>query len=842
MRVPLSWLAEYVDLPGHVTPDSVMAELVKVGLEEEGSFNFDVTGPLVVGEVLEFVEEPQQNGKTIRWCQVRVAAATEKAADGGDSIRGIVCGASNFEVGDKVVVCLPGATLPGGFEIAARKTYGHVSDGMLASARELGLSDEHAGILLFKDLGMDPKVGSDAVEQLHLADEAIDINVLPDRGYCLSIRGVAREYSHATGANFRDPVGNAEPVSNHGFELHIEDAKPIRDQVGCTRFVLRGVNKIDASRPTPAWMVSRLKLAGMRSISMVVDITNYVMLEVGQPLHAYDADKIKGGITVRRAKKGETLVTLDGQTRKLHPEDLVIADASGAIGLAGVMGGKHTEVTSETKNVLIEAATFEPVSIARTARRHKLFSEASKRFERGVDHSVAKFAAARAVQLLEVHTWGEASHVGADYRGYQPAAPIWLPESYAQELTGVAYTQAEITDTLSMIGCLVAHVNEGYEVVPPTWRIDLKHKTDLVEEIARITGYDRIPARLPIAPPGRGLTRTQQQRRRVANALAAAGLVEVLNYPFNSDEQAAQFAVTDFNGEHFVKLANPIQSDVANMRVSLIPGLIEAAARNRARGINDLAIYEIGSVFHTANDIKATGVLPSGIAKPTLNALAKLHATIPAQPKHLAAIFTGNRVLQQAGQYAVAANYQDAIQAARVVASALGFTLQVVQDSPKGFHPGRTAALYVENAQDRQLIGYAGELAPELALAAHLPRHVAVLEINLDIACDSATQVITATPIEVYPAATQDLSVVVNIDIPAASVQQGIARGAGDLLEQIILTDDYRGENISEGKKSLTFALRYRAKDRTLTQAEASQARDEAVALVNKLFGAEIRA
>ncbi|MFM6980137.1 MAG: phenylalanine--tRNA ligase subunit beta [Micrococcales bacterium] len=842
MRVPLSWLAEYTDLPGGATAESVMDALVRVGLEDEGSHKFDVTGPLVVGEVLEFVEEPQQNGKTIRWCQVRVAPGSEKAADGGESVRGIVCGASNFEAGDKVIVCLPGAVLPGNFEIAARKTYGHVSDGMLASARELGLSDDHAGILLFKNLGLDPKVGSSAIELLALDDQAIDINVLPDRGYCLSVRGVAREYSHATGAAFRDPAGNVEPAHVSGFELKIDDQAPIRDRAGVSRFVLRHVKNIDASKPTPAWMVSRLKLAGMRSISLVVDITNYVMLELGNPIHAYDADKLQGGITVRRAKKNETLVTLDGQTRKLHPEDLVIADASGAIGLAGVMGGASTEVSSSTKNVLIEAANFDPISIARTARRHKLHSEASKRFERGVDWAVAERSAARVVQLLEVHTWGESDGLGADYKAAEVHAPIWLPETFAFELTGVEYTAAQITETLTQIGCVVAHVSGGFEVVPPSWRIDLKHKTDLIEEIARINGYDQIPIRLPVAPPGRGLTRAQKQRRSAANALAAAGLTEVLNYPFNAEAQLAWFDVVDANVSHPVELANPLQGQNSFMRVSMLPGLIEAAARNLSRGLTDLALFELGSVFHAAADIKATADLPSGTSLPTDKELAKLQGTIPAQPKYLAALFTGDRIHQQAGIKSVGASYQDAIQAARVIANAIGVTLQLVQASPKGYHPGRTAALYAVSGATKVLLGYAGELDPALASEANLNRRTAILEIDFDRFGEAAPQVIAAGAIDVLPAATQDVSLVVDISTPAASVLHAIQRGAGELLEHIELTDDYRGQNLPEGKKSLTFALRFRASDRTLTQAEATEAKEAGVAIAHKLFGAEIRA
>ena len=849
MRVPLNWLAEYVDLPGDATPDSVMAELVKVGLEEEGAHGFDVTGPVVVGKVLEFTPEEQSNGKTIRWCQVQVAPAGEKAADGGADIRGIVCGASNFEVGDKVVVCLPGSVLPGPFAIAARKTYGHVSDGMMASGRELGLSEDHGGILRLHELGLDPKVGSDARELLHLDDSAAEINVTPDRGYCLSIRGVAREYAHATGAAFRDPAGNAEPQSTSGFELKVTDAAPIRGRNGCSRFVLRQVVNLDPTRPTPPWMVARLKLAGMRSISLIVDITNYVMLELGQPTHAYDFDKLSGGIQVRRAKAGETLKTLDGIVRKLDAEDLVIADDSGAIGLAGVMGGESTEVSDTTTTVLIEAANFDPVSIARSARRHKLPSEASKRFERGVDHSMAKHAVARVVQLLEVHGRGEAQWFGSDFRNYEAQPTIWLPEDFASQVVGTQYEAYEITQVLQAIGCVVAHVQGGFEVVPPTWRPDLKHKTDLVEEVARITGYDRIPTRLPVAPPGRGYTRAQQQRRKVANALAAAGATEVLNYPFVTDAQLGWVAVSGaFTGlaagakPPVVQLANPLQGQASNMRISLLPALIEAAARNHSRGLTSLSMFEIGSVFHPVKNVTRTGDLPLGNARPDVAVLEKLEATIPAQPKHLAALFLGDRNQQQVGSTTAPSGYEDAIQVARVAALAVGAKLEVRQAAPVGYHPGRTAELFVATATGDQIVGFAGELDPALAAENHLPRRVGALELNLDLLGQVAPETVQAAAVYTQPAATQDVSLLVPAEVPAASVAQALAAGSGELLEHIQLTDDYRGQGITAGQKSLTFALRFRATDRTLTQAEASASKEAGVALAFERFGATIRA
>jgi len=834
MRVPLSWLAEYVDLPGDATPDSVMAELVKVGFEEEDSHRFEVTGPVVVGQVLEFAAEPQSNGKTIRWCSVRVAPEGQKAADGGEDVRGIVCGASNFEVGDKVVVCLPGSVLPGDFAIAARSTYGHISDGMLASAKELSLSDDHAGIIRLHEMGLDPKVGTDAIELLHLADSAAEINVTPDRGYCFSIRGVAREYSHATGAEFRDPAGNAEPEVASGFEVNIDDESGIRGKVGCDRFVLRTVRGVDVSTPTPPWMITRLKLAGMRSISLVVDITNYVMLELGQPIHAYDLDQLSGGMVVRRAKAGETLKTLDGQIRKLDVEDLLITDDSGPIGLAGVMGGESTEVSDSTVNVIIEAAHFEPVSIARSARRHKLISEASKRFERGVDARIAEYAAARVVQLLEVHAGGTADGLGSNYSALGDAEPIWLPAEFAWEITGVEYTVDEVTGVLADIGCVVAHVDGGYEVIAPSWRPDLSHKTDLAEEIARIVGYERIGTRLPVAPPGRGLSKSQKLRRSILAAAVGSGATEVLTYPFVSQEANGLFSSHDVR----VVLANPMQEESNQLRLSILPGLIDAARRNLSRGLTDLAIFEEGSVFVPTANFGKPFELPGASERPSEAVLDSVLATLPSQPKSFAALLTGDRVKQQVGVVSQSYDYSDGIALAARVVAATGQELSVRQGSAKGFHPGRTAELFVGEVS----IGFAGELAPALAAERDLPRRVAALEINLDVLYASAPEVRQAEPIYSYPAATQDLSLLVPIEVAAGDVLATIESGAGELLEQVRLIEDYRGQNLPEGKKSLTFALRFRANDRTLTQVEASESRDAAVALAASKFGATIRA
>ncbi|MBX6723292.1 MAG: phenylalanine--tRNA ligase subunit beta, partial [Dactylosporangium sp.] len=369
MRFPLSWVREYVDAPAD--PAVLERALVGVGLEVESIVDLrtTVTGPLVVGRVRE-IEELRGLKKPIRWCQVEVGEAEP---------RGIICGATNFAAGDLVVVALPGCVLPGGFAITARKTYGHVSNGMICSAREIGIGDDHSGIIVLP-ADLDAAPGDDARPVVGLDDIVVELAVTPDRGYCLSIRGIARELSHALGLSFTDPAAISAPTRTS------EPAYPVtvHDPSGCDRFAARVVRGVDPTAESPRWMKTRLVHAGMRPISLAVDITNYLMLEFGQPMHAFDLDKLRGPLVVRRARPGERLVTLDGVDRALDPEDMVICDDTGPVSLAAVMGGASSEVSETTSNVLFEAAHWDAVMVARTARRHKLFSEAAKRWERGV--------------------------------------------------------------------------------------------------------------------------------------------------------------------------------------------------------------------------------------------------------------------------------------------------------------------------------------------------------------------------------------------------------------------------------------------------------------------------
>ena len=840
MRVPLSWLREYVDLAADATPEDVLAALVTVGFEEEDVHRFDITGPVVVGQVVSLEPEPQSNGKTINWCQVDVGPE-----HGG--VRGIVCGAHNFVVGDKVVVTLPGAVLPGPFPIAARKTYGHVSDGMIASARELGLGDEHNGIVVLSDLGIDAPVGTDAIALLGLDDVAVEINVTPDRGYAFSVRGVAREYAHATGAAFRDPAERdfAELQPGSGHTAVVDDQAPVRGKVGASEFVTRVVRDVDPSRPTPPWMIARLSLAGMRSLGVLIDITNYVMLELGQPLHGYDLDKLTGGITVRRATPGEKMTTLDGVERKLHVEDLLITDGSGPIGLAGVMGGGTTEMSDTTRNVLIEAATFDATTIARTARRHKLPSEASKRFERGVDPLIPFVAARRAADLMVELAGGTLTEEGGSLFAEVFVAEIELPRGFVQGLIGVDYTDDEITGALTTIGAEVSpstgsgtQGENGWTVIPPTWRPDLTDKWTLAEEVARIHGLDRIPSVLPTPPSGRGLTAHQQGRRRVVNALAAAGFVETPAFPFTTEAQNDLHGSA--SGDHLpsIRLANPLDGQVPFLRRSLIPGLLQTAHRNISRGLTDLALFETGAVFVPEPGVEyGTAEVPPLGVRPSDEVLAALDASIPPQERHVAVLLTGNVSPRQPGRAAEAAGLIEALDAVRVIGAAAGIEIDVVQAQRAALHPGRTGALVAGGEE----IGYVGELHPAVAEEADLPGRATVLELDLDRLLTPAGGRIVAASLSTFPAATQDVSLTLPAEVPAGEVRAALVEGAGALLESVRLVDDYRGEGVPEGSKSLTFALRFRADDRTLTAAEASAAKMAGVAVAAERFGAALR-
>ncbi|MFE2599111.1 phenylalanine--tRNA ligase subunit beta [Streptomyces sp. NPDC059396] len=840
MRVPLSWLREYVDLPATETGRDVQAKLVSAGLEVETveQLGDGLKGPLVVGKVLT-IEELEGFKKPIRFCTVDVGTA-----NGTGEPQEIVCGARNFRVGDKVVVVLPGAVLPGDFAIAARKTYGKTSHGMICSSDELGMGDDGAGGIIV--LPPEHEVGTDAIALLELVDEVLDIAVTPDRGYCLSLRGVARETAIAYGLTLRDPALLDVPAPNsYGHPVRIADPS------GCDRFTARTVTGLDPEARSPIWLTRRLQKAGMRPISLAVDITNYVMLELGQPLHAYDRSRLEGPIGVRRAQAGEKITTLDGAKRTLDPQDLVITDDRGPIGLAGVMGGANTEIadltahpeTGEvqgTTEVVIEAAHFDAISIARTARRHKLASEASKRFERGVDPQATAAAAQRTVDLLVLLAGGSAEAGVTEV--IAPSAPhtITMPADHPDRVAGVGYGRETVVRRLQQIGCDVYGQDE-LVVTVPSWRPDLGAPNDLAEEVIRLEGYENLPSTLPTPPSGRGLTERQRLHRRVGRALAGAGYVEALNYPFIGDAVLDAFGLpADDSRRRTVKLVNPLSDEEPALRTTLLPGLLAALRRNDGRGSHDLALFETGLVFRPTGDETVPVRLPVD-RRPSDEDLAVLDAALPRQPRRAAVVLAGAR--EQAGWWGGGrpADWADAVEAARTVAREAGAELTVRADRHEPWHPGRCAALLVTVDGEETLVGHAGELHPRVVKALGVPERTCAMEIDLDLLEWAGTGAIEAPRISVYPVATQDVALVVARDVPAAEVEEALREGAGELLESLRLFDVFTGEQIGEGHRSLAYALRFRAPDRTLTVEEATAARDAAVALAAERTGAVLR-
>ncbi|MFJ9541474.1 phenylalanine--tRNA ligase subunit beta [Streptomyces sp. NPDC101225] len=846
MRVPLSWLREYVDLPATETGRDVQDKLVAAGLEVETveHLGADLKGPLVVGQVLT-IEELEGFKKPIRFCTVDVgqAGGTSQAFGSGGGTgepQEIVCGARNFAVGDKVVVVLPGATLPGGFSISARKTYGKTSHGMICSSDELGMGDDGSkGIIV---LPPETEVGKDAVELLELVDEVLDIAVTANRGDCLSIRGVARETAIAYGLPLRDPALIDVPGPNaFGYPVRVSDP------AGCDRFTARTVTGLSPEARSPIWLRRRLQKVGMRPISLAVDVTNYVMMELGQPLHAYDRSLVEGTIGVRRAEPGEKLVTLDGTERELDAEDLVITDERGPIGLAGVMGGADTEIADHddtenaTSDVVIEAAHFDAVSIARTARRHKLSSEASRRFERGVDPQAAAAAAQRTVDLLVLLAGGSAEAGVTEV--VAPSAPhtITVAADHPDQVAGVDYGRETVVRRLQEIGCDVYGQDELIVTVP-SWRPDLLEINDLAEEVIRLEGYENLPSTLPKPPSGRGLTHRQRLHRRIGRALAGAGYVEAPNYPFIGEQVFDQLLLeADDPARRAVKLTNPLNDEEPALRTSLLPGLFGALRRNDGRGSHDLALFETGLVFRPREEQQVAAALPVD-RRPTDEEIAELDAALPEQPRHAAVVLAGAR--EQAGWWGKGrpADWADAVEAARAVAREAGAELTVRSGQYGPWHPGRTAELVVVADGADKVVGHAGELHPRVIKALGLPARTCAMEIDLDVLEAVGNDTPQAPGISTFPVATQDVALVVDKAVPHHGVEAALREGAGELLEGIRLFDVYENdEQLGAGRKSLAYALRFRAGDRTLTVEEASAARDAAVALAGERTGAVLR-
>lgn len=791
MKISEKWLREWVSVPDGVT--RLADDLTMLGLEVDGIEPVGgALGKVVVGRVAEVSAHPDAD--RLRVC--RVDAGT------GELLQ-VVCGAPNVCSGGRYPLALPGAVLPGGQEIRAAAVRGVQSAGMLCSAGELGLAGEHADGLLELDAG---EPGQPLAPLLHLPDHVIDVNLTPNRADCFSVRGMARDLAALHGTSLDGPVPAAIAPSladRHPVEVLAPDA--------CPRFAGRVVLGLDPAAPTPLWMAERLRRAGLRPIQLIVDVTNYVMLELGQPLHAYELGALRGTVQVRIAAAGERIELLDGRVLELAGDELLIADASGPIGLAGIMGGAATAVQRSTSAIFLEAAHFAPAAIAGRARRHGLQTDASMRFERGVDPGLCATALERATQLLLDAAGGQPGPIGEHGPGLaRGTAGVRLRRSRLASLLGIGLADAKVAGLLESLGCEVAGTDAGWLVTPPTWRFDIAIEEDLIEEVARLHGYDQLPAtpslrhaRLGPAPDDRIGPDAQRA------LLQARGYQEVITYSFVRAADDARFAPP---GAPAIVLANPISADMGQMRRSLWPGLLRVAQHNVTRQQERVRVFEIGSRFIPQDDGQKEIPVISGLA-------------------------CGGAVPEHWDGLGRAIDFHDVkgdVEALLAQAGALGEVSFIAAVHP-GLHPGRSAR--VERGE--ACLGWVGELHPGLREHFGLPEGALLFELELAVLGQREAPRFAA--VSRFPATRRDIAVLVDRELPVADLMAAVREAAGGLLTELKLFDVYRGKNIDSSQKSVALGLILQETSRTLTDQDVNHVMDRVIAVLGSRFGARIR-
>lgn len=817
MNVSYRWLNEYIDLNG-IEPKELAAMMTRGGIEIDSvpSRNQGVSG-VVAGLVLTREKHPDADKLSV--CTVDAGT--------GETLQ-IVCGAPNVAAGVKVPVALVGAKLPGGLHIKRAKLRGVESQGMLCSARELGINDK----LLPKEvqeglyiLPSDTEIGRDILDVLALDDSVLELDLTPNRSDCLSMIGVAYEASALTGRPLQLP-NPAEELNASSDKANDRVSVSITAKEHCSHYSARYIKGVKIG-PSPLWMQNRLIAAGVRPISNVVDITNYVMLEYGQPLHAFDAAKVAGGaICVRLAREGETLVTLDGQERKLEPHMLLIADAEKPIGLAGVMGGLNSEVTAETTDIILESARFDGGTIRRTSRQLGLRSEASARFEKEVDPGRVLAALDRAAGLMAKYAGGTVLEgVAEAVVSEAKPAVVTVTLDRINRFLGTSLSSLEVSTIWARLGFqATGKSEEEWQVTVPTRRGDITRDVDLIEEVARLHGYDEIPTTPIEGPTTTGvLTKPQAIRRELRGLLAANGLSEAVCYSVTSAERSALFPALNgtAEGKRAIPLAMPMSEERSLLRTALLPSLLEAAAYNIARKTNDIALFEIASVFHTEEA-----------------ALTRL----PQEKPRLAFVLHGNRTPSAWNRAAEKTDFYDAKGVLDAVFERLGLDGKISYEAaqPEHFHPGRTAAVKLSTGSGAETIGYVGQLHPDLQRELDLGDTFAA-EISLAPLYELADGAIVYRPLPRYPAVERDLAVVVGREIAGESLLDAIRSAAGELLESSCVFDVYTGERLGADKKSVAIALVYRHPERTLTDEEVAEAHGRALAKLEQSFGAELR-
>ena len=791
MKIAESWLREWVS--PELTTEELGHQLTMLGHEVD-AIDYEGAGiaDVVVAEVVECGKHPDADKLSV--CKV---------TDGGDELIDIVCGAPNVRQGLKTPLAKPGVTLPNGLKLRKAKIRGVVSNGMLCSAVELGLGDESDGIM---ELPADAEVGRPLVDLLALPDAIIDLDLTPNRGDCFSILGIARDVAALTGAALKNP--GVAPVA-----ATIEDTHPVElvEPAGCPRFAGRVIRGIDPAAKSPLWMVERLRRAGLRGISPVVDITNYVMLELGQPLHAYDAALLTGPIRPRLAKTGEKVTLLDDKEMELRDDTLIITDDSGPIGIAGIMGGLSTAVSDTTTDVFFEAAFWPQDFMAGKARNYGMHTDASLRFERGVDPDGQGRAVERATQLLLEIAGGDAGPLVVDssQEHLPKRATIVLRRSRLAHLLGLEIDAAEVTQILESLQLEVAPTADGWSVTAPSHRFDIEYEVDLIEEVARIHGYDSIPeTTLAAQSPLETVTESRIDTERAAATLIGRDYQEIVTYSFIDPEANAKFTGRD----SALVLSNPISSELSVMRASLWPGLVAAASTNMARQQDRVRLFEASRSYHGALDAHEEVV-------------------------RLAGLVAGPVVPEQWGAKPENVDFFDVksdVEAVLALTGAMSEVHFVATEHP-ALQPGQAA----EIRRGDEVIGLVGKLHPRLAKDYDLKKAAYVFELDVEKALASSAP--SADVISRFPAIRRDIAVVVDEKVTAAELVDAVAEAAPDLIRDVRIFDIYRGDKIEAGRKSIAIGLILQETSRTLTDDDADTAMAAAIAKLEDKFAAYLR-
>lgn len=822
MKVSLKWLSEYVEVPTDLKAFCDRLDLTGTGVEGVERTG-DMYDHVVTGKILEKQAHPDSDHMWVT--KVDVGAANVDK-DGNPEPLQIVCGAQNFNQGDHVVVATIGAVLPGDFKIKKSKLRGVVSCGMNCSARELGIGSDHDGIMILPE---DAPIGMPLADYLKLSDTVLDLEITPNRPDCLSMVGMAREVGAMYAVDVKNPLDEMEAALQEGADLpSIEQLATVtvEDTDRCPRYTARVIKNVQVG-PSPDWLAERVTAAGARSINNVVDVTNYILFLFGQPLHAFDYDKLvdetgKANVVVRAAKEGEKLLTLDGEERELTTDMTVIATPEKAVGLAGVMGGLDTEVTDETTTILLEAATFEPGRTSRTSRNLGLISESSMRYERRVDDVEIDRMSAAAAQLLAEVSGGTVVPGLIDvYNTKTEPEALEFRIPRFQGMMGETIPRDFIVDMLQRLGCVVSEEDEQtLTVVPPTFRPDLEREIDLYEEVLRLYGMDRIPSTLP-GGPGRVGIKTEAQRTmdKINNTLRACGLNETMTYSFADPHELEQLRMPTEGMGIPVELLNPLNAEQSVMRQSIIPGLMRSVAYNQSRGVHNIQLYETGVVFFGAEGRKS-----------------------PKERNRLAVVMAGAMSDPSWNQASVAFDFFDGKGVIESLMRELAlakprFKALSAEEAPH-LQPGRAAQVL----DGGTVLGWIGEIHPLACDAYDVQAPVVAFELDLDALIKCARPARDYVDVPVFPAVTMDVAFVVDESVTHEQLSRCISSAGGKLLDKAQLFDVYRDEErLGVGKKSMAYALEYRAADRTLTTEEVDKQHARLIKKVCGATGAEVR-